>query len=53
MLVKLTEKQLIMSEEVLKYATNEEVEQIRKVCQNIADRANTARLERKAVLQHE
>lgn len=45
MLVEITEKQLIMSEGMLKYATNEEIQQIRTICRDVADRAKAAKAE--------
>jgi hypothetical protein len=38
-MVTITENQLIMSEEVLKYATDEEISQLRAICQAIRERS--------------
>lgn len=38
-MVTITENQLVMSEEVLKYATNEEIEQLQAICKAIRKRA--------------
>ncbi len=46
-LVEVTSKQLRMSETVLKFATGEEIAQLRKICGDIAVRIKTARKETK------
>lgn len=46
MLIKVLDKQLIMSEDMLKYATNEEIRQIRTICRDVSDRVKSAKAER-------
>lgn len=38
-MITIIENQLIMSEEVLKYATNEEIEQLQIICKAIRERS--------------
>lgn len=39
MMITIIENLLIMSEEVLKYATNEEIEQLQAICKAIRERS--------------